>query len=105
MIQIEDLYSEEFKELYFEKVKTEFGRIIKTKKGVNRWKKGNVTDLFNKIKKIIGSTKYSEIFTGDKPLEKFRQLVLLPPDKLKELSEIINKRIERKKVTKNIFNV
>jgi len=103
MIQIDDLYSEEFKELYFEKVKTEFGKIIKTDNGVIRWNKGNVTDLLNKIEEIIGSTKNSEIFTGDKPLEKFRQLVLLPPDKLKELSEIINYRIERKKVTKKIF--
>lgn len=103
MIQIDDLYSEEFKELYFERVKTEFRRIIKKKKGGIRWRKGNVSDLLNKIKTIIGSKKYSEIFSGDKPLEKFRQLVLLPPDKLKELSEIINNRIEDKKFTKHIF--
>lgn len=57
MIQIDDLYSEEFKELYFEKVKTEFGKIIKTDNGVIRWNKGNVTDLLNKIEEIIGSTK------------------------------------------------
>ena len=103
MIQIDDSYSEEFKELYFEKVKTEFRRIIKKKKGGIRWREGNVRDLLNNIQTIIGSKKYSEIFSGDKPLEKFRQLVLLPPDKLKELSEIINKRIECKKVTKKIF--
>lgn len=34
MIQIDDSYSEEFKELYFEKVKTEFRRIIKKRKEV-----------------------------------------------------------------------
>lgn len=98
MIQVQDLYSQEVKEIYFNKVKEQF------LKGTDKLDAGSMTDLFNEINNIIGEDSYHSYFDREKGKEEknFKRLILMPPKDLYSFASIVQERLDECKRSKNI---
>lgn len=98
MIQVQDLYSQEVKEIYFSKVKEQF------LKETDKLCAGSIADLFNEISGIIGEDSYHSYFDREKGKEEknFKRLILMPPKDLYSFASIVKGRLDEYKKSENI---
>ncbi|HEM2808455.1 TPA: hypothetical protein U0616_000197 [Streptococcus suis] len=88
MIYVEDLYANETKEKYYEKVKDLFLKSL-VRKGVT-FESGNIEELMNELREVVPN-RYEEYFLVDATSEEnFKRLILLPPDVMKNMAQNTN---------------
>lgn len=107
MINIKDVYSNDLKNVYYDEIKKEFTRVInkRTRSGRKKlkFKGGNIFKLINQCKKIIGKENILEYFTGGNYEEDFKQLIIMPPEKLDNLARLIKYRMDQNIINKKVF--
>ncbi|HEP1818502.1 TPA: hypothetical protein VB845_000283 [Streptococcus suis] len=86
MIYIEDLYTNETKEKYYKKVED----LLKGEgRGNKSFKQGNIEGVLKELREVVPNG-YKKYFSVGTTSEKFKKLILMPPDAMKDMVQNSN---------------